>query len=241
MLLRSPSRALALAAGLLAAAATVGCGGGAPGAPSTPSTDARQPGTSGRLIPLSVGATWTWKASDTLTGLTGTSSSTVEGVDMLTGANAGISAFRVRSTTLSGSTVNWQQDTGSATIRHREEFLDPSGAVTSDHLYLPGKLRLDEAPAHLALNATWTETYSDQVTASSTPRVQPTTTITVSWTVEAVDEVVTVPAGTFTCVRLHSVESGTAGYDSHFWYARNVGKVKESGTEVRDLTGYIIP
>ena len=66
-------------------------------------------------------------------------------------------------------------------------------------------------------------------------------TITVTWTVVGVDESVTVPAGTFTCLHVHSVESGAKGYDSEFWYARNVGKVKESGTELRELVGYTIP
>jgi hypothetical protein len=68
-----------------------------------------------------------------------------------------------------------------------------------------------------------------------------TATINVQWTIEAVDEMVTVPAGTFSCLRVHSVESGSLGYDSTFWYARNVGKVKETGTETRNLVGYSIP
>jgi hypothetical protein len=204
-------------------------------------TDARQAATTGRYIPLSVGARWTWNGFDTLTGLSGVTTSIVDSLDTLSGAKAGIQAFQVTSTTLSGSTINWQQDTGTAIVRHREEFLDATSAVMSDHLYTPGKLRLDESTAHTALNAAWTETFTDDVTASSTTRAQPSTTITVTWTVEAVDESVTVPAGTFTCLRVHSVESGAGGYDSHFWYARNVGKVKESGTEVRELVGYSIP
>jgi hypothetical protein len=76
---------------------------------------------------------------------------------------------------------------------------------------------------------------------TSPARSQPTATITVTWTVEAVDEMVTVPAGTFKCLRVHSTESGAKGYDSTFWFARNVGKVKETGTEVRELLGYSIP
>jgi len=204
-------------------------------------TDARQAATTGRFIPLSVGARWTWNAYDTLTGLSGTTTSIVQSLDTLAGAKSGIQAFRVLSTTLSGSTVNWQQDTGTAIVRHREQFLDAASAIMSDHLYSPSKLRLDESAAHTIANAAWTETFTDDVTASSTARVQPTTTVNVSWTVEAVAEMVTVPAGTFTCLRVHSVESGASGYDSHFWYARNVGKVKESGTEVRELVGYSIP
>jgi len=228
----------------LAIAGALGCGvnpATAPGDAGTsvvdsgppPITDARQMATSGRYIPLVVGAVWTWRSSDTLSGLRGTTGSTVEALDTMTGNKAGVSAYRVRSTTLSGSTVNWQQDTGTATIRHREQFFDTSGAITSDHYFLPSKLRLDESAAHTTLGARWTENYNDQVTSSAA--------VSVAWTVEAVDEMVTVPAGTFKCLRVHAVETGGAGYDSTFWFARNVGKVKETGTEVRDLMGYKIP
>jgi hypothetical protein len=207
-------------------------------APGTGLFDARQPATTGRYIPLSVGAGWTWNGFDTLSGLSGASDSRVEALETLTGAKAGVSAYRIRSVTLTGSTVNWQEDTGSATVRHREEFLDPAGALKSDHLFTPRKLRLDEDPARIVVGASWTETYADAVTA---PLAQPSSTVTVTWTVEAVDETVTVPAGTFACLRVHSIDSGLMGYDSTFWFARNIGKVKESGTEVRELVGYSIP
>lgn len=207
-------------------------------APGADLVDARQAATSGRYIPLSIGAGWTWNGYDTLSGLSGPTDSRVEAMEALTGAKAGISAFRVKSLTLSGYTVNWQQDTGTATVRHREQFFDATGALKSDHVYTPSKLRLDEDPAHLVVGASWTEMYTDDVTA---PTVVPSRAATATWTVEAIDEMVSVPAGTFSCLRVHSVESGLNGYDSTFWFARNIGKVKESGTEVRELVGYSIP
>lgn len=199
----------------------------------TAPADSGPPANLGRYIPLTVGAVWNWRGSDTLTGLSGSTSSKIEAFETLTGIKAGVHAYRVRSTTLTGSTVNWQEDTGTATVRHREQFLDAAGAIMTDHYYLPSKLRLDESAAHTSLGATWTELYTDQVTVSGS--------VSVAWTVEAVDEAVTVPAGTFKCLRVHAVETGGAGYDSHFWYARGVGKIKETGTEVRDLTSYTIP
>jgi hypothetical protein len=211
-----------------------GCGGASSSFDSgVPVTHAAHPATTGRYVPLSVGANWTWTGNDTRTGASGTASSVVEALDSLTGAKAGIMAFRVHNSTLSGSTVNWQQDTGTSVVRHREQFLDTTGAVMSDHIYSPSKLRLDESAAHTAMGATWTETFMDMTTT--------TTTVNVQWTVEGVDESVAVPAGTFKCLRVHAVESGTLGYDSTFWFARNIGKVKESGTENRDLVGYSIP
>ena len=113
-----------------------------------------------------------------------------------------------------------------------------AGGLKSDHLFTPEKLRLDEDPARTVVGASWAETYADAVTA---PLAQPASTATVTWTVEAVDEQVTVPAGSFSCLRVHSVDSSLGGFDSTFWFARNIGKVKESGTEVRELIGYLIP
>lgn len=230
---------ISIAAGMVA---TFGCSAGSQSgdaaAPGTGLIDARQPANSGRYIPLAVGAGWTWQGYDTLSGSSGITDSRVEALETLTGAKAGVSAYRIRSVTLSGSTVNWQQDTGTSIVRHREEFFDVTGTLKSDHQFTPEKVRLDENPARTVLGASWTEAYSDTVTA---PLAQPAASATVTWTVEAVDEMITVPAGTFSCLRVHSVDSAPGGYDSTFWFARNVGKVKESGTEVRDLVGYLIP
>ena len=233
-------RTCASALCLSAVATSLGCNGGAASAGGAMPVNVRNPATTGRYIPLSVGARWSWDGMDTLTGLSGTTDSIVEALDTLTGNKAGTRAFRIRSTTLRGSTVNWQQDTGTSIVRHREQFLDTSGAVTSDHLFSPSKLRLDESPARIVAGATWTETYTDNVT-STTAGTSPVQSVSVAWSVEAVDEMVTVPAGTFSCLRVHAVETGGAAYDSTFWFSRNIGKVKESGTEIRNLTGYSIP
>jgi len=240
---RSPCVAAALSLLVcLPVIASSGCSSGGQsgdgGMPGAGLFDARQAATTGRYIPLSVGAGWTWDGFDTLSGLSGVTDSRVEALEAMTGAKAGVSAYRIRSVTLSGATLNWQQDTGTAIVRHREQFLDPAGALKSDHLFTPRKLRLDEDPARIVAGASWTETYDDVVTA---PVSQPASPVTVTWTVEAVNEMVTVPAGTFSCLRVRSVETGPMGYDSTFWFARNVGKVKEDGTEIRNLIGYRIP
>jgi len=105
-----------------------------------------------------------------------------------------------------------------------------------------GNTQIAAAHCHIVVDQAhpdvWDSNHADEVTA---PLAQPASTATVTWTVEAVNEMVTVPAGTFSCLRVHSVDAGLGGYDSTFWFARNIGKVKESGTEVRELLGYLIP
>jgi hypothetical protein len=229
---------IAIASTTLAMLATFACSSNNPN-PTSGGANARQPAHTGRYLPISVGATWVWLTTDPVTGASAQTQSVVEARDSLTGTKAGIPLYRVRSTTLTGGTVNWQQDTGTAVVRHREQFTDATGAIVSDYLYDPSKLRLDEDPAHLAPGAAWTETYSDSLTRAvfSAPH---TTPVSADWTVVAVDESVTVAAGTFTCLHVHRVEA-SSGYDSHFWFARNIGKVKESGTELHELVGYSIP
>src|SRR5690349_19440082 len=68
-------------------------------APGSGLIDARQPASTGRYIPLAVGAGWTWQGTDTLTGLSGITDSRVEALEALSGAKAGISAYRIRSVT----------------------------------------------------------------------------------------------------------------------------------------------
>ncbi|MEP6652008.1 MAG: hypothetical protein ABJA82_01535 [Myxococcales bacterium] len=233
------SNKLCLASAVFTALMVCACGGGAKSGGGPSPTDARAPAHSGRYLPISLGATWTWNATDPATGKSANTTSTVVDMNGLAGTKAGIALFRVVSTTLTGGTVNWQEDTGSAIVRHREQFTDQTGAIVSDYLYNPSKLRLDEAPPHMAAHATWTENYADVVDKAGVATTQ-TTPVVATWTVVAVDEMVTVPAGSFSCLHVHRVETATA-YDSHFWFAKNVGKVKESGMEIKELVAYSIP
>jgi hypothetical protein len=204
---------------------------------------AKQASQSTRYLPLSVGARWGWRVSDAATGATGMTQSWIEALDTLTGTKAGITAFRVRSTTLTGGTLNWQQDIGTTVVRHREQFFDLTGAVKSSFEMAPSQLRLDETPAHLTGGATWKENIT--LTRTLPGGAPVTAAVVVTWTVDAVGESVTVPAGTFSCLRVHRVEPPSAadptGGDNVFWFARGVGKVKETGPQLHELLGYSIP
>lgn len=205
---------------------------------------ARLPSKSNRYLPFSVGAHWGWQENNNSSGASGKRQAWVASLEQMTGSKAGVTAFRVQATTLTGSQTNWQQDTGTAIVRHRVQSFDAAGALTTSHDLSPSKIHLDESAGHLTAGTSWTETYSDTKTSQSSGTVT-TAAVTVTWTVEAVDEVVTVPAGTFSCLRVHRVESPSAvdsnGADNVYWYARGVGKVKETGTIDHELLGYCYP
>ena len=226
--------------GLLAlslAVALGACGGGDDDAQTDgpPVGDGGQ----GRYLPLAMGATWTYRVTDPVSGAVANKSSTVEAYEDIGGDKAGTMGFRVRTEKLDGRTVSWQADTGTSIVRHREQTFDLAGAMIAEEYYTPFKLRVDESPAHLMMGAAWTEAFTEKHTDMATGT---TTTMKMdAWTVEAVAESVTVPAGTFSCVRLHRVGQAMGQSDKTYWFARGVGKVKETGGQTEELVSYSIP
>jgi len=235
--MKKKSRTFAMMAG--ATVALSACSNPAGPAPMDTPTD-RVPSSSNRYLPLSLGAKWTYHATDPTSGASGETYSTVEALEDLGGSKAGIKAFRVRSSTLTGSTVNWQQDLTTSVVRQREQFFDLAGSMQSDYIFEPDRLRLDESPEHLVLGATWTENHGANLD-DLVNRIQKPVTFTAVWTVEAVDEPVTVPAGTFSCLRVRRVQTGFASSDEMHYFARHIGQVKQAGPEPKELTSYSIP
>jgi hypothetical protein len=188
-----------------------------------------------------VGAKWTYNATDPATGATGQTESVVVALEDVGGTKTGTTAYRVRSTTLSGSVINWQQDLGTSVVREREQFFDDRGQMTSEYFFWPSRLRLDESAGHVKTGASWTENHTATVAMPAGSAAQ-TVSFSVTWTVEADNETVIVPAGTFSsCLRIHRVVTGYASTDETHYFARHVGKVKEAGAEPRELTSYSIP
>jgi hypothetical protein len=136
-----------------------------------------------------------------------------------------------------GQTISWQEDLGDAIVRHRER--DLSGDSQTDEIYEPYKLRVDESAAHLDAGATWTETYQEIVTDSD--NVTTTADKSEAWEVVAYDEMIAVPAGEFCTLHVSrmSTVGGAGGSLKHYWFARGVGKVKESGdNQTEELVSY---
>jgi hypothetical protein len=94
-------------------------------------------------------------------------------------------------------------------------------------------LHLDMAAAHLVAGATWLEVY--QETKQPVMGTASVATARDRWTVLAVDQEVTVPAGTFRALVLQKAGGSTA---KQYWYVRGVGKVKETGGQTEELVSY---
>jgi len=116
-----------------------------------------------RLLPLAVGATWTYDVTDlTEPGApTVAKTTTVLALEDTGDRKQGTQAFRMRTEKVRGTTVSWQEDRCTAVVRHREQSFDAAGVLESDQFYTPSKLRVDETPPHLVLGASWTVAYQE--------------------------------------------------------------------------------
>jgi hypothetical protein len=189
-----------------------------------------------RYLPLEVGATWNFRITPTA-GPAETKANTVIALEDVGDRKAGTTAFRVRTEKLDGATVSWQEDRCTSITRHREQSLDLQGNLLTDQFYLPDKIRIDEAPARLTMGATWTVAYTEvevDTTGAMTTRAKDET-----WSVQAIAESVTVPAGTFTALKLNKTTSGSA--DKTYWFVKGVGKVKETGDQTEELVSFTLP
>ena len=121
----------------------------------------------------------------------------------------------------------------------RQNALGPYSLVDYD----PGFIRIDdgwEAVGELG-DLTYTRTETDP--GGLNPDVEERGH---EWTVNALDEVVSVPAGTFDCISVTRVRTtgATAGETVHFWFAPGVGKVREQrpeSGEIEELLEFDIP
>jgi hypothetical protein len=189
-----------------------------------------------RLLPLAVGNRWTYRVTDQ-DGTVVDKKTSVEAYEDAGGRKAGTMAFRIRTEKTDGVTVSWQQDRCDAVARHHEQGFLLDGGLESDEYYQPYKLRIDETEAHVASGASWvlgfTEVAVDPVTKAETSKAK-----TETWSVEGVGEVITVPAGTFTCLHVRKVGLEDGQADKQFWFAPGVGKVKEVGSQTEELVEY---
>lgn len=189
-----------------------------------------------RLLPLAVGASWTYEV--TFGGATTTKTSTVEALEDVGDRKAGTIAYRVRTGTLDGEVVSWQQDVCRGVLRHREQTYDLAGTLIADTTYVPARARVDEADDRMVEGATW---YAAYTAIDDDPAGGATTsdTETEQWTVVATDEELTVPAGTFTTIHLAKVDLDDDHPDAKdYWFAAGVGKIRETGDQTEELVDH---
>ncbi|MBL0217649.1 MAG: hypothetical protein IPQ07_27710 [Myxococcales bacterium] len=218
---------LVFSIGLLACGSSNG-GGGAD-APVGPGTDGAvdAPGSTQRYEPWTAGSVWSYKLTDpsnTLAPQTGQLTTLTGPVDV-GGAQAGTQALVAHIDQLVGTKDVYESVSGDLDVRYKTEFYDDLHALTSTETDQPYRLKLDESPAHTVTGAAWSVTFTETATV---PGMAPTAkSKTDQWRVVSAAESVTVIAGTY--MALHVRRTSSSGSIQDYWYARGVGKVKETG------------
>jgi hypothetical protein len=228
----------------LATIAGAGCGSGSSGQSGSGGTgslaaDGAVPlVTSGRYQPLAVGATWVYNVTDT--GVAYVKNSSVLTYEDIGGMAAGTMGYNVSETIKSSTQLTWYESTDTDVRRHHDQQIDSSGQMSSEDWYTPYDLRVDEAADHVMAGAAWTMSYTDAHTSAKKPASD--NTITENWTTDEVNEVVTVPAGTFSALKITRTNTADGTAKSQ-WFVPGVGKIRESNTtgHLEELTSYMIP
>jgi hypothetical protein len=245
-------------AGTTGNAGTTGSGGVTGGAGTTGSAGTTggggNTGAGSSFEPLSVGATWAYATTEPGDGgvgtITGTKTVIVEAYEPVP-TRAGIMAWRIYTQVPNmEDQLTWQVDTAAAMVRYRDEIYVPGAPRTCATVtatgcifsatYAPSKLRLDTQAARLSTNATYNESFTEMVVDLNGPS---TSSKPFAWKVIDGAESVTTPAGTFTAVHVQKFNGLSGALDKDYWFARGVGKVKETSNQgrVELLMSYNIP
>jgi hypothetical protein len=188
------------------------------------------------LLPWAEGNAWTYQVTGD--GQTTTKVLTVGVLEKVDGSGPNQDMLANRTVTRKGEldeTISWQNRVGDRVVRYREQsFKASTGEPDGEEHWDPHKLHIDGSADRIVAGAHWTESYEETKIRSeggttSAPRND-------QWSVKAVDEEVTVPAGTFHAVVFEKKSNDIKTY----WYAPGVGKVKETGGQTEELMSYTV-
>jgi hypothetical protein len=174
-------------------------------------------------LPLEVGAVWRY-AVTTDDGRQGIGTVSVDGIDY-GGSNGAGPEFRVREQLLDETIWTWDDQEPGRVAREQEEVDDRTGTVLAEATFDPPLTVLDERTERMATGSKWPEVFfATTPNAKGHPKSR---RAEVKWEVQAVAEPVTVPAGTFSCLRVRRTWKHHPPLVS--WFAKGVGLVKQTG------------
>ncbi|WP_052546547.1 hypothetical protein [Enhygromyxa salina] len=227
--------------------ALVACGQASPPGDETPtesssseeSSDTGSVGEDGSLYPLVDGATWTYLASTSTGQILGME--IVEATE-ITWEGGPAWVLSDNPDDLGEWTESTIVRTGTAAARVHKEIKDASG-TTMIVDYDPGFLRADDKWDTVGFIEEILYDRNETDGAGLNPKYEPRGH---SYEVLAINESVTVPAGTFNCIKIERIRTvgTTAGERVLFWNAPGIGKVREERPaegRVEELASVSIP
>jgi hypothetical protein len=185
-----------------------------------------------RYLPYSEGYSWTYEVTDLVLQETTTKSQSVTGT--MNHPDDGMPVFIQVTNKSSGRTESWVRQSGDALIRLQQVDYDADSVLERTTVYEPGKIRLDETAARIASGASFAENYTaiifDEFGAEKSR-----TDLTEQWQVLSVGD--PCPGADFAdydCLEIERARTGTPS--KTFWFAAGIGKVREEGGQIEQLT-----
>jgi hypothetical protein len=171
------------------------------------------------IFPVAVGNVWTYRIRDS-SGDVSSKTQTVTGTDP-----EGFVFETVRGDVVTTSVQRIDEE--ERLVRVREESTKV-GVLTERLIFTPHDIRVDLDD--IELGTTYSQTYlEDHDPIDGTADVEKTQT----FTVDSVDDPVTVPAGNYRAIKV--VRTTMGGSAKTYWFAKGVGKIKETGGQLEEL------
>jgi len=221
--------------GVVAFAVGCGEGGSLPDGKNPPgpgNTNTQVTSTDQSLWPLSTGSVWEYRITDEVDGVF---EKKVEVVGPQNVPVTNEAAVFVKSIQPHLEERSWQQTSKGIVVRLREEDYVGGNRVRLT-TWTPGTVKSIDAPQ--ALNWTHQATVRELIVDGSGGVLEDRDK-TFTWVVRAVNETVTVPAGTFTnAIKLERDRPDKTGKLRTYWLVPGVGKVREEGERTEELLRY---
>ena len=184
-------------------------------------------------LPLEVGAVWRYAITRD-DGRRGEGVVSVDGVDY-GGSNGGVAEYRIREELLDGTIWSWEGREAKRVALEQEEIDDRAGNVLDEESYDPPITVVDERAERLAVGAKWPEAFINTTpNAKGHPKSK---RAEAKWEVESVTDQVSVPAGTFTCLRLPARAETSSAAHLLVRQRRRAGEATGRGTARRSDAG----
>ena len=174
-------------------------------------------------LPLQVGAVWRYAITAmTVAGERVSSASMESTTEVRTAPRPNIGFAKISSFRTIWS---WEERQEERVELEQEEIDDRAGNVIDEESYDSAHHRGRRGADRLAAGAEWPEAFIN--TAPNAKGHPKSKRAEAKWRVESVTDQVSVPAGTFTCLRLRRAQKHRPPLIS--WYAKGVGLVKQEG------------
>jgi hypothetical protein len=185
------------------------------------------------LWPLTKGTRWTYRITDPTRG---TFEKQVEVLGEQTVPDTSMKAIAVRSTQPHLEELSWQVELNGVVVRLREEDRK-AGTLARVTTWSPATVKAISREQSVG----WTFTSDIRELTRLGDGTTEDKDKTYVWRVEAVNETVTTPAGTFTnAIRLKRARGDKENQERTYWLVPGIGKVKEDGERLEELVSHDI-